>query len=125
VTSATFLPLYARAVDSGAADALAKLFEHWAAQVKFTVPSTDPQFAGFDPQRYWRGPVWLVMNFMIADGFAGYGFSEIAARIRADSVDLVQRSGLREYFDPRNGDGLGGRDFSWSAAIALTWDLVA
>jgi alpha,alpha-trehalase len=125
VTSATFLPLYARAVDNDAAAALAKLFERWAAQVKFTVPSTDPAFAGFNPQRYWRGPVWLVMNFMIADGFAAYGFAEIAGRIRADSAAMVRRSGLREYFDPRNGDGLGGRDFSWSAAIALCWDLVA
>lgn len=125
VTSATFLPLYARAADDQAANVLAKLFERWAARVKFTVPSTDPDFAGFDPQRYWRGPVWLVMNFMIADGFAAYGFKEIADRIRADSAELVRGAGLREYFDPRNGDGLGGRDFSWSAAIALCWDLVA
>jgi len=62
---------------------------------------------------------------MIADGFAAYGFSEIASRIREDSAGLVRQSGLREYFDPRNGDGLGGRDFSWSAAIVLCWDLVA
>lgn len=125
VTSATFLALYARAVDNDAAKMLATLFERWTRQVKFAVPSTDPEFAGFNPQRYWRGPVWLVMNFMIADGFAAYGFTEIAGRIRNDSAELVRRAGLREYFDPRNGDGLGGRDFSWSAAIALCWDLVA
>jgi alpha,alpha-trehalase len=125
VTSATFLPLYARAVDNNAAGVLAKLFEHWAEKVRFTVPSTDPEFAGFNPQRYWRGPVWLVMNFMIADGFAAYSFTDIAERIRADSAELLRHAGLREYFDPGNGDGLGGRDFSWSAAIALCWDLVA
>jgi mannosylglycerate hydrolase len=125
VTSATFLPLYARAVDKQAAGTLARLFERWVAKVRFVVPSTDPDFEKFDPQRYWRGPVWLVMNFMIADGFAAYGFSEIASRIRNDSTELVRQSGLREYFDPRTGDGLGGRDFSWSAAIALCWDLVA
>jgi len=125
ITSATFLPLYARAVDQQTASALAELFERWATKARFAVPSTDPDFAGFDPQRYWRGPVWLVMNFMIADGFAGYGFSEIASRIREGSAGLVRQSGLREYFDPRNGDGLGGRDFSWSAAIVLCWDLVA
>jgi hypothetical protein len=64
------------------------------------------------------------MNFMIADGFAAYGFADIADRIRRDSAALVRRGGLREYFDPRNGDGLGGRDFSWSAAIALCWGLL-
>ena len=26
--------------------------------------------AGFEPKRYWRGPVWAVVNWMIADGFA-------------------------------------------------------
>jgi alpha,alpha-trehalase len=124
ITSATFLPLYARAVDSHIAGALAELFERWTAKVSFTVPSTDPDFDAFNPQRYWRGPVWLVVNFMIADGFAAYGFANVADRIRADSAELVRQSGLREYFDPRNGDGLGGRDFSWSAAIVLYWGLV-
>ena len=61
---------------------------------------------------------------MIADGSAAYGFSDIADRIRNDSVALVHRAGLREYFDPRNGDGLGGRDFSWSGAVALCWGLL-
>jgi glycogen debranching enzyme len=124
ITSATFLPLYARAVDSDTASALAKLFERLMTKVAFAVPSTDPDCRDFDPQRYWRGPVWLVMNFMIADGFAAYGFADIADRIRRDSAALVRRGGLREYFDPRNGDGLGGRDFSWSAAIALCWGLL-
>jgi len=125
ITSATFLPLYAGAVDEGTASALAKLFERMTARTRFAVPSTDPEFSGFDPHRYWRGPVWLVMNFIIADGFTGYGFADIAARMRADSAELVRRSGLREYFDPQSGAGLGGRDFSWSAAIALHWGLVA
>src|SRR5205823_75334 len=39
ITSATFLPLYARAVDRNAARALAKLFERLTAKVRFAVPS--------------------------------------------------------------------------------------
>lgn len=124
VTAATFLPLYARAIEPAAATELATLFARWMTRVRFAVPSTDPDFAGFDPQRYWRGPIWLIMNLMIADGFASYGFTDIAERIKADSAQLVQRSGFREYFDPRDGGGLGGRDFSWSAATALYWGLL-
>jgi alpha,alpha-trehalase len=123
VTAATFLPLYARAVDAEAARALAALFEQWMTKVRFAVPSTDPSYPGFDPQRYWRGPVWLIMNLMIADGFASYGFAQIAERIRRDSAALVRRSGFMEYFDPRDGKGLGGSDFSWTAATALYWEL--
>ena len=29
--------------------------------------------------------------------------------------------GFREAFDPRTGEGLGGRDFSWTAAMWLEW----
>ena len=32
---------------------------------------------------------------------------------------LVERSGFFEYFDPHTGEGLGARDFSWTAALVL------
>ncbi len=33
-------------------------------------------------------------------------------------IGAVAREGLREYYDPRNGKGLGAKDFAWSALIA-------
>ena len=30
----------------------------------------------------------------------------------------VERENLREYYDPRDGTGLGAVDFAWSALIA-------
>jgi hypothetical protein len=124
VTSATFLPLYARAVDEDGAALLAGLFDAWTRSASFMVPSTDPRDPRFDAKRYWRGPVWLMMNWMIAAGFASYGYGAIADRIRADTGALLRRSGFAEYFDPRDGAPLGGRDFSWTASIGLTWDLI-
>jgi len=35
----------------------------------------------------------------------------------ASSVELVRRSGFREYFDPLDGSGRGSDRFSWSAAL--------
>jgi hypothetical protein len=29
----------------------------------------------------------------------------------------VEREGLREYYDPHTGEGLGARDFAWSSLI--------
>ena len=46
ITSATFLPLYACAVDGDAANALAEMFERLMTKVTFALPSTDPDFAG-------------------------------------------------------------------------------
>jgi alpha,alpha-trehalase len=45
----------------------------------------------------------------------------MASRIRGDALRLVEAMGLREYYDPLTGAGLGGADFSWSAAVWLSW----
>ena len=119
-TSAGFLPLYA-GHGQARATVLAATLARWGTGVRWVVPSTDPAFAGFEPKRYWRGPVWAVVNWMIADGFAAAGDAATAARIRTDTVALTEASGLSEYFDPITGDGIGGGDFSWTAAIYLLW----
>ncbi len=121
VTSAAFLPLYARVPDAAGAAGVAALAESWLAQTSIALASSDPASPTFDPHRYWRGPVWPVVNRLIADGFARYGRTDLADRLWTDTRTVVLRSGLREYFDPRTGEGLGGRDFSWTAATWLAW----
>ena len=84
---------------------------------------TDP---AFDRRRYWRGPVWLNINWLIYRGCQRHGFADAAARVQSDSVELVQRYGFYEYFDPvrpaASDDapgGFGGEQFSWTAALLL------
>jgi alpha,alpha-trehalase len=121
ITSGSFLPLYARVGSSADTARLVAVLETWRPHIRHIVPSTDPTSPSYDPVRYWRGPVWLVVNRMIADGFAGMGRPDLAERLASESRDLVAENGLSEYFDPRTGVGLGGRDFSWSAAMWLQW----
>jgi glycogen debranching enzyme len=91
----------------------------WAGRVRFLVPSTDPDSPAFEPLRYWRGPVWGMMNWMIADGLDWAGEAALAARVRADTIALIDGAGLCECFDATDGAGAGGADFSWTAAIRL------
>jgi glycogen debranching enzyme len=86
---------------------------------RFRVASHAPQATEFDAKRYWRGPVWLVVNYMIADGLARAGQDSAAARITASSLDLIRESGFAEYYDPRTGEPLGGGRFTWTAAMVL------
>lgn len=120
ITSAGFLPLYAGAADAAQVAALAAQFARIAGLCRFVLPSTDPAHPRFDARRYWRGPVWAVVNRMVARGFAEAGHAAIAARIRADTQALIAGAGFMEYFDPLTGQGLGGPDFSWTAAVFLS-----
>ena len=85
----------------------------------FGMPSWDPDHQAFESQRYWRGPVWAIMNHMVISGLEDAGLVDLAARVRNDTINLINEHGMAEYFDPRDGDGLGGMDFSWTAAIYL------
>lgn len=79
-------------------------------------PPSDPRFDG---KRYWRGPVWLVVNYMIADGLARAGQPAAAAAIIASSLDLIRLSGFAEYYDPQTGAPCGGARFTWTAAMVM------
>ncbi|MEM7276223.1 MAG: trehalase family glycosidase [Actinomycetota bacterium] len=83
-----------------------------------TVPVDAPDF---DATRYWRGPSWINMMWLLAEGLDSCGEAEVAARVRRGVWELVSSAGFAEYFDPRRGLALGGADgrFSWSAALLI------
>lgn len=85
----------------------------------YLIPSHDPSHSEFDGLRYWRGPVWLIVNYMIADGLARDGHFEMAELIRADSLRLITESGFAEYYDPNTAEPCGGAWFTWTAAMVI------
>ena len=92
----------------------------WSSAVKYSVPSSDPTDKSFDPIRYWRGPVWVLVNWLVADGMKLAGLDDDAEALRVETRALVEQ-GFTEYYDPRDGTGIGGHGFSWSAALTLDW----
>jgi hypothetical protein len=87
------------------------------------LPSYDRTAADFDPLRYWRGPIWINMNWLLWRGLRTQGRDELAGALRSRMLELVDRSGCYEYFQPLTGAGIGAAEFSWTAALAL--DLLA
>jgi Glycogen debranching enzyme len=112
------LPLLAGLGDEGKRIAMRDRIRTLRSRVRRGVPTHDPADPRFEAKRYWRGPCWLIINYLLADGLDRCGFPEDAAAVRADSLALVE-NGFAEYYDPLTGEGLGGGNFTWTAAIVI------
>lgn len=99
--------------------AIAGRVETLADSARFLVPSHDPSDPRYDGLRYWRGPIWLIVNHMIADGLRRGGQTEVADRIDQSSLDLIENSGFAEYYDPITAEPCGGSTFTWTAAMVI------
>lgn len=106
-----YLPLLCRLPDP-IADTLRSGLEQ-RFDTPYGIPTVSPHDPSFDHVKYWRGPVWANVNWLL-DGPLG-------GRLRAPTLELIDREGAHEYFDPETGAGLGVDDFTWTAAVALDW----
>ena len=64
----------------------------------------------FEPRRYWRGPVWPQLAYLL--WVAG-------ADVASTSVRGASASGLAEYWDADDGTGLGAIPQSWTGLAVL------
>jgi len=121
VTSASFLAFYADAADTKQTKELVANLERISGKINYLVPSLDPDHEQFDSIRYWRGPVWAVVNFLVSTGLADAGLNDWAERVRLNTGALIKKTGFYEAFCPITGRGTGGDNFSWTAAMWLHW----
>jgi hypothetical protein len=103
------------------AAAALKAWSFYARQIEGTrpVPTVPPAAPEFDPVRYWRGPVWINVNWLVRSGLSRYGQEAEAERIRTATLELIAEGGMAEYFDPISGAAHGAVPFSWTAALCL------
>lgn len=126
ISSSSFTPLYSGAPDKEKAERLVKtMVQKFGGEDRYLCASFDPTHEKFNPRKYWRGPVWINMNWMLYHGLKRYGYDELGQRVKNDSLELVENNGFFEYFDSRKANpdaensGYGGDNFSWSAALLI------
>jgi len=123
-TSASFMPLFAGAASEDQAEILYNTINSLSFCALhqgncFTIPNYDMTKKDFDPKNYWRGPVWINVNWMISQGLKNYGYQEKADDMKRDIIQLPIRFGFHEYFDSHTGKGYGSSGFSWTAALFI------
>lgn len=130
ISSSSFAPLFAGIPDKERAGKLIDVMMlKFGGEDQYLCASFDPTDERFNPKKYWRGPVWINLNWMVYKGLMQYGYDEIARRLKNDTIELITKNGFYEYFDCRkevhsNGEGgYGGTNFSWSAALFI--DLIS
>lgn len=77
----------------------------------------DRALGGRAPARYWRGPTWLNTAWLCWIGMRRLGYAAEADALARGLADAILREGLREYYDPFSGAGMGARQFGWTSLI--------
>lgn len=121
--AAGFTPLYAGVPNKDQVERMLDVLENsgfsLGSKDSYPVPSYDRYGYGYSPVQYWRGPLWININWLLLRGFERYGLDVQAVRMRRVTVDLVRKQGFYEYFHPETGNGHGSDFFSWTASLVL------
>jgi hypothetical protein len=127
-TSSGLMPLFAEICSPEQAKSLcSQVNTHFTLNNNWMLcPSIAVSEPTFDALKYWRGPVWANVNWLLYHGALKYGEEALAHRLKHNTFELIHRHGFFEYFDARPGiedgeAGLGADAFSWTASVYLDW----
>lgn len=118
-TWAMFAPLFANILTPNEADELVnKHFKNKKEfSTRYTIPTVSLDEKAFDPHGFWRGPVWFSTNWFLYLGLLNYGYEQEATKILNHSLQLLDKHGFREQFNPLTGEPMGAENFTWGGLI--------
>ncbi|HEV2615704.1 MAG TPA: trehalase family glycosidase [Candidatus Acidoferrales bacterium] len=124
-TWTNFVPLWAGIATK--AEAERTIREHVLNPKEFWSPNGIRTLAPSEPlydshRGYWRGPVWIVSNYLVMRGLENYGYKKEAVRLAEETVNLLVRDlratgGMNENYNPETGEPTAAGHF-------VSWDLL-
>ena len=118
-TWAMFAPLFANILTPKEAQSLVEgyLLNKKEFNSFYWLPTVSTAEDSFDPSGFWRGPIWMSTNWFIYCGLLNYGFKTEAAKILKDTLELLDKYGFREQYNPLTGDPMGAENFTWGGLV--------
>jgi putative isomerase len=89
---------------------------------RYPVPSVALNDPNYDPQQMWRGPTWVNVNYLLAEGLEKSGFEHLALDLSRSSLELMNtQNDFYEYYNPETGENppKAASVFGWSSAIYI------
>lgn len=125
-TWTNFVPLWAGIATKSQADEMIRAHvlnprEFWSPNGIRTIAQTE---ALYNPRSgYWRGPVWILSNYLVMHGLENYGYKKEAVQLANETVavllrDLRTSGGMNENYNPETGEPDAAGHF-------VSWDLLA
>jgi glycogen debranching enzyme len=93
--------------------------EFWGEYIIPSVARNDPHY---DPDRMWRGPVWVNINYFFIEALEQIGRFELAEEIREKTLELIMNQpSMFEYYNAETGEppATAADIFGWTAAVFI------
>ncbi|GAA1960094.1 amylo-alpha-1,6-glucosidase [Catenulispora subtropica] len=86
----------------------------------FGLASESPTSPHYEPDGYWRGPIWAPTTLLVAVGLAACEEHELAQALSAAFLRTCRDSGFAENYEATTGKALRDPGYSWSASVFWT-----
>ncbi|NWO14104.1 alpha-glucosidase [Virgibacillus sp.] len=116
-----WIPLWAKLADKQQAK---QVVQNMTDSNKFNTympfPTASKDNVKYDPNHYWRGPVWMDQALFGIEALQNYDYNQEAKmfteKLFNHAEGLIEAGAIRENYHPETGKGLSTKNFSWSAA---------
>jgi glycogen debranching enzyme len=121
LTPFNLYPLLTGRLSTREADSLAAhLLSSDEFMTRYPIPTVARTDRKYDPNRMWRGPTWVNINYLFIEGLARSGYPIQAGVLRDRTLELLMRhNDIYEYYHPETGDPPpnAASVFGWSSAV--------
>jgi len=89
---------------------------------EYAIPSVSRRDPHYAPERMWRGPVWVNINYIFIEALRQVGEFDLARALLEKTLSLIMdQPGIYEYYHAETGEPppTAAEVFGWTAAVFI------
>lgn len=87
---------------------------------EFGFATESPASSLYEPDGYWRGPIWPPSTLPIVKGIESCGDSAFAKKVAEKYCKMAGKNGFAENFNALTGEALRDPAYTWASSVYLT-----